>query len=94
MTKPEARKIYDNLKPVYDTMGGDLVQACLRRGIPPELTLELMRESRESEARIVRAIALLRDDPDLPKQISDKKMKRFEKLHDDDGELKSDRTHS
>jgi hypothetical protein len=88
MTKNDAKRIFENLKAVYDTMGGDLAAACLRRGIPGKLVAELMRESQESEAGVERAIALLKDDPKLPRQISDETMERFESCHDVTGEVR------
>ncbi|HUX12560.1 MAG TPA: hypothetical protein VMW87_06005 [Spirochaetia bacterium] len=90
MTKNEAKRIYDNLRMVYETMGGDLVGACLRRGISADLVVEFMKESRESDARIHRAMALLKDDPSLAKRIPDDKMARFESLHDDTGSRRLD----
>jgi hypothetical protein len=85
----EARRIYSNLRPVHDIMGGDLVSACLAKGIPPAMLYTIMIEWGESESRMNRVLGVLRDD--RPRQISDELMKRFEDLHDPNGALKSRR---
>ncbi len=84
----EARRIYANLKPVYDVMGGDLVSACLEKGIPAGLLRAIMIEWRESEIRMNRIMGALRDDLDGEKQVADDVMKRFEDMHDGLGEIK------
>ncbi|WP_455382249.1 hypothetical protein [Salinispira pacifica] len=88
MKKTDAKRIFENLKAVHDTMGGNLAAACIRRGIPEELVRELLRESRESEAGIERTIAALKDAPETAKKIPDEKMARFESLHDEIGEIR------
>jgi len=84
----EARRIYASLKPVYDVLGGDLVSGCLEKGVPPSMLHAIMVEWRESESRMNRVMGVLRDDKSSDKRIPDDLMKKFEDLHDDNGELK------
>ena len=87
MDYARAKKIFSNLKPVYDLMGGDLVTACVDEGIPFEMIAKLMREWKMSEEAIDRALSVMPDDPAMDKRISDELMRKFEALHDDDGNV-------
>ncbi|MCX7023553.1 MAG: hypothetical protein NT080_02905 [Spirochaetes bacterium] len=87
MEYDQARRIFSNLKPVYDLMGGDLVTACIDEGIPPDLIRALMTEWNESQEAIDQALGVMPDDPEAEKRIDDDLMRRFEAHHDDFGDV-------
>lgn len=80
-----ARKLFSNLKPVFDVMGGDLETACLEEGIPPDMIHVLMSEWADSESLEEKIITLLPDDDSIKKKISDRLMQKFENAHDEQG---------